>query len=176
MALRIFTFILLCVISGSVVFRSSAFAAQGAKTKNAEEKKAADQEDILEAVFRYQFSHNDSFIKSSAGAYYLSLGGTLNLKGTDVSDEFLKRFDGNKPSVLRYSEADVDVVKGVTDKRTGVKGLIFEVRTIEWVSEDEVKVEGGYYENGTSSSGEEYTVKREGGKWVVKSSKGLWIS
>ena len=57
-----------------------------------------------------------------------------------------------------------------------MKGLIFEVRTIKRVSEDEVKVEGGYYENGTSSSGEAYTVKREGSKWVVKSSEGLWIS
>jgi hypothetical protein len=176
MMIRILVFILLCVVPGNIVLERLAFTPQSANTKSVDEKRAADEADILEAVFRYQFSHNDSFMKSSAISYYLSFGGLLNLKGKDVGDEFLNRFAGNTPPVRKSSEANIHVIEGVTDKRTGMKGLIFEVRRIKWVSEDEVRVDGGYYENGTSASDEVYTVKREARKWVVKSAEMLSIA
>jgi hypothetical protein len=176
MALRVLALILFCAASGNLVGGCLAFAAQDAPVKSSEQKRTADENDITEAVFRYQFIHNDSFIRRTAAFYYLSLGGAFDNNSKDVSDEFLKRFDGNTPPVRKFSKAHYDLVEGITDKETGKKGLAFEVRTIKWLGDDAVEVEGGYIENGTSASGELFTVKREGGMWVVKSSKGLWIS
>ena len=46
--------------------------------------------------------------------------------------------------------------------------MLFRVDTITWVSETEVKVFGGYDEGYLSSSGNTYTVKKENGKWIVR--------
>ncbi len=49
--------------------------------------------------------------------------------------------------------------------------MIFRVDSIFWVSEDAVRVQGGYYEAGLSASGNTYRVLLEKGRWVVKDDK-----
>jgi hypothetical protein len=128
--------------------------------------------DIREAVFRWQFDHNASGQQKKAQVYFLEIG----QKGGDPSDEFMKRFVDHKPPVRKVSACSADAGKGVLDKTTGEKGLIFRVTSIDWKSDTEVDVQGGYYEAGESASGNTYTLKKEKGKWKVTNDKMHWIS
>jgi hypothetical protein len=129
------------------------------------------EDDIREAVFRYQFQHNASGQQKQAGVYCLSVG-----EKTDPSDELIKRFAENKPPVHKISECTVGPFDGVVDQRTHTRGLVFRVGAITWISETEVEATGGYYEGGLSSSGNTYTVRKRLGKWTVTKDKMNWIS
>jgi hypothetical protein len=130
------------------------------------------EDDIREAVFRWQFDHNVSGQQKKAQAYFLSVG----QKHDDPSDEFMKRFADNKPPVRKRSECSADPGKGVLDKKTGERGLLFHVTSIKWKSETQVEAEGGYYEAGRSASGNVYTLKKGNGRWVVTNDKLVEIS
>ena len=129
------------------------------------------EDDIREAVFRWQFDHNASEQQGYAKVYFLEVGE----KEGDPSDEFIKRFAGNKPPVRKRSECSVST-RGDFDKKTGERGLVFRLRVIEWKSDTEVDVKGGYHEHGLSGSGNTYTLKKENGKWKVINDKMHWIS
>ena len=112
----------------------------------------AAEADIAEAVFRYQFEHNASGIQQKADHYCLSLPGE---RSPDAG--FLHRFDGNKPPVSTADECE----------RKSGHDLFFRVQHLDWRSEAEVWVRGGYWEGNLSSSTESYRVRRKNGKWVV---------
>lgn len=130
------------------------------------------QDDIREAVFRYQFAHNASGQQTGAAVYCLWVGE----KATDPSDDFMRRFANHKPPVRKMSECKADPSHGVIDKRTGAQGLGFRATSIKWLSDIEVEVEGGYYEAGLSASGNTYIVNKQKGKWVVSSDRMNWIA
>lgn len=127
-------------------------------------------DDIREAVFRYQFVHNNRGLRG-VDVFFLALG-----QNTDPSQEFLKRFAGHTPPVKPVSACRIDPLRGVFDKDTGKGGLVFRVEGIAWVNDKKVEVEGGYYRNGLAASGNVYTVESKSGKWVVVGDKMLWIS
>lgn len=129
-------------------------------------------DDIREAVFRYQFDHTASGQQKTAKVYFLGVGE----KATDPSDEFMKRFADHKPPVRKASASHFVRGKGLLDKKTGERGLAFRNTLIKWISDTEVEVSGGYYETELSSSGNTYTVQKENGKWKVTKSKVNWIS
>ena len=134
-----------------------------------------DEDDILESVFCYQFSHNPSSLQQKAGAYYLSLGENAH----DPSDLFMQRFAGYAPPVRKVSRSKFDpsVLRGrIVDTETGEQGLIFMVKSIKWFTATEVWVNGGYYQNGLASSGHTYTVQKKNGRWSVVKAKLRWIS
>jgi hypothetical protein len=66
--------------------------------------------------------------------------------------------------------------KGIVDKKTGEKGLIFSVTNIEWKSDTEVHVSGGYCKELLDASGNTYTVKKQKGKWKVTNAQMNWMS
>jgi len=138
---------------------------------SADDARKIQEDDIREAVFRWQFEHNDSFQQEKAKVYFLEVGE----KEGDPSDELTKRFAGNKPPVRKRSVCSVST-RGDFDKKTGEKGLVFRVRIIEWKSDTEVEVKGGYHEHGLSASGNTYTMKQKSGKWRVTNDKMDWIS
>jgi hypothetical protein len=117
-------------------------------------------DDIREATFRWQFNHNASGQQTNAQIYYLEIG----QKGGDPSDEFMKRFADHKPPIRKVSQCSADIRKGVRDRKTGEHGLIFRVTSIDWKSDTEVDVQGGYYEGGHSASGNTYTLRKDKGK------------
>jgi hypothetical protein len=129
----------------------------------------ADEDDIREAVFRYEFAHNASGQQQTAKVYFLSLG-----KDTDPGDAFMSRFKDHKPPVKKRSQATGQFE--VIDKETGERGLIFRVTAIKRLDENKVVVDGGYYEAGLSSSGNTYTVERTEHKWGVTKDQMNWIS
>jgi hypothetical protein len=142
---------------------------QGQASGSKFELTAAEQDDIREAVFRYQFEHNASGQKQNAKVYFLSLG-----KDKEPGDAFIARFKDHKPPVKKLSQAQKTFE--VIDKETGERGLIFRAVTIKVIDANKVQVDGGYYEGGLSSSGNVYTVERKEGKWIVTKDQMLWIS
>lgn len=130
------------------------------------------ENNVREAVFRYQFQHNSSVQGQRAAVYCLSIGE----KNTDPSDDFMKRFAGFKPPVRKASDCSTDAYRGVMEKSTGKRGLVFRVKAIKWTSDTEAEVVGGYFEDGLSASGDTYTVKRQHGTWKVVRSKINWLS
>ena len=133
--------------------------------------RSAEEGDVREAVFRYQFEHNSSGQQKKAAVYCLSVG-----ENTDPSDDFIRRFANHKPPVRKISQCDVGPFDGVVDKLTHKLGLVFRVSSIKWISETEVEASGGYYEAGLSASGDTYTVRKWLGKWRVTKDKMNWIS
>jgi len=130
------------------------------------------EDEIWEAVFRYQFLNNASGQQKRAAVYCLSIG-----ESADPSDEFMKRFAEYQPPVRKISECNVGGFDGVVDKNTHKRGLIFRVGSMNWISGTEVEARGGYFEGGLSASGNTYTV-RKGllGQWMVSEDKMNWIS
>jgi hypothetical protein len=108
--------------------------------------------DIAEAVFRYQFEHNASAIQQKADHYCLSLPGERS-----PGAEFLQRFQGNHPPVLSADEC----------QRKSGHDLFFRIQRLDWRSDTEVWVSGGYWEGNLSSSLESYRVRLKNGKWGV---------
>lgn len=129
-----------------------------------------DVEALREAVFRYQFEHNASSKKQSAGVYFLSLGD----RG-DPTPEFIARFAGHDPTVKPASDATVGAGGLVADPETGAIGLIFRIDSEQW-ADGEVTVEGGYYEGEVSASGNVYTVVCDDNHWTISDDRMRWIS
>jgi hypothetical protein len=138
----------------------------------AENLRQSQEDDIREAVFRYQFEHNASGQQKTAKVFFIGVEGNAG----DPSDMLLKRFADNKPPVRKASASHFVKGKGIVDKQTGELGLAFSVTSIKWISDTEVQANGGYYEAEESSSGNTYTLQKENGKWKVTKSKMNWIS
>lgn len=127
-----------------------------ASTEGSSPTRAAAEQDIAEAVFRYQFGHNASGIQKKAARYCLSLPGDRS-----PDDAFLQRFAGHQPPVASAEECE----------RVGGKNLYFRVQRYDWRKDDEVWVRGGYYEGNLSSSVESFQVVRRDGRWTVKGAR-----
>lgn len=123
----------------------------------------SEADNIREAVFLYLINHwqeiNEQLI------YFLDFG--LGGEHKDPSNEFIYRFKNNVFTVKRVSSCKIQT-SGVKDKKTGKKGIVLQVRSIKWISDNEVKVEAGYYLNGLGIEHSIYDLRKENGKWVVK--------
>ncbi len=135
-------------------------------------------DDLLEAVFRYQFENNHSGQQQDAKVCCLSIriNGEITGREADPTAEFLKRFEGYSTPVVKASTCTRDVREGVKHKDTGARGLILRVSGVRWKDEKNVEVEGGYYEAGLSSSGNTYRLEKQGDSWVVTEDVLNWIS
>jgi len=133
------------------------------------------EDDIREAVFRYQMQHIGADMRHKADAYYLSV--TTFWFDWSPSDGFLSRFMNQKPPVMPVSQctAEADGVKNKT-RWWQNEGLILSVGSVKWISDREAEVEGGYFEHGTSASGNIYRVIKRHGRWVVVHDRLIWIS
>jgi hypothetical protein len=134
------------------------------------------EDDVLEAVFRYQFSHDSSGLQGRARVFFLSV------YDHDPSSNLMERFQGHEPPVRRVSDCEhSDEARGssaiwVVDSNTGEPGLIYRVERIMWLTDAEAEVTGGYYAGGRAASGNLYRVVREGEEWVVKKDTLQWVS
>ena len=114
--------------------------------------RSAAEDDIAEAVFRYQFDHNASAIQKRAEKYCLSLPGEKM-----PNADFLQRFEAHRPPVAAADQCE----------RKSGKNLFFRVLKLDWRKDNEVWVRGGYFEGNLSASTETYRVQLKDGKWVV---------
>jgi hypothetical protein len=120
------------------------------------EAQAHAEGDIAEAVFRYQFEHNASTIRQGAERYCLSLPDEHNPDAV-----FLQRFEAVRPAV---------VAAGQCTKKAS-RDLFFRVQKLDWQSDDEVWVRGGYSEGTLKATAESYQVHRRNGRWTVDGSR-----
>jgi hypothetical protein len=133
----------------------------------------AEEDNIRESVFLYQFAHNGSALGNKSAAYYLAIGTWQH----DPSPQFIIRFQGLKPAVKPVSGCTTESsVDGAVDPRTHQRGLIFTITQVRWLSNTRVEVSGGYWESGMSSSENIYTVDYRRGRWTVTSDKLVGIS
>jgi hypothetical protein len=131
------------------------------------------EDDIREAVFRYQFDHDAIQQKPHTKVYFISFE---NRK--DPDDKFLKRFAGNIPNVKKESQAVAsnNGTGGVIDKESGGLGIIFRITQLKWVNENEVEVEASFHVAMLFAGGCKYLVMRQDKKWVVKWCVSKWES
>ena len=131
----------------------------------------SEEDKIREAVFRHQFEFNASGLGNSAYAYFLSIEG-----GNDPSPELLEQFSGHRPPVKPVTASVLEPgTAQVLDRDSRLPGLIFMIKEILWLSDDEVEVEGGYEEASENGAGNMYRLKKEDGRWRVVASQMLWI-
>ena len=124
--------------------------------------------DMAEAVFRYQFDHNESGQQDGAHVYCIGFAITPDDE-RDPSPDFVARFAGNSPPVKARSQCFINARNWniVIDKATRKTSLIFTIRAVKCPNETSCEVEGGYSESGTSSSDNTYYLEKRDGKWVV---------
>ncbi len=136
--------------------------------------KTAAEDDIREAVFRYQFDHDAPQQKPITKVHFISVESKQ-----DPDNKFLRRFAGNEPVVKqasqsRFSDNGVD---SVIDKTTGEAGIIFSVGKVNWINENEAEIKASYYVANLFAGGCNYKVVRQDEKWIVKGCLGnIWES
>jgi hypothetical protein len=138
------------------------------KQKLTGEERKYQEDDIYEAVFRWQLQQYESIRNKNIKVYFFSLG------NDDPSFSFLKRFADHDPPILRGSDANTFPV--VVDKITGEKGAMFFISSIQWISDAEVRVKGGVSIANLNGYGGDYKVVKEKGKWTVVGENNSWMS
>ena len=130
-----------------------------------------DADDVREAVFRHMFGQNASGMQQSAGVYCLEVESQR-----DPTAGFLSRMRDVRVPLKAVSQCSASADKGVVDKATHKRGLIFRIESVAFKDAHHATVNGGYYEAGLSASGNIYTVELRGKKWVVTKDQMTWIS
>jgi hypothetical protein len=130
------------------------------------------EEDIREAVFRWQFTHHEAGLAHEAKVFFLAVGE----KGGDPPEGLLRRFAGHRPPVRKASASRLVPGNGVVDRQTGERGLRFRITRIRWVSEEEAVVNGDWFEGGLNASGDTFTVRKRDGRWQVTVGTAIWSS
>jgi len=136
----------------------------------------AQEEEIYEAVVRHAFTeYGEHMLGEEESARWqrklLRCTFFLDIDGRDPSDEFMKRFAGEKPTVRKASEVDAFVKeKGEAIFRPDTLNLIpsLYLGKVLWHSDTSVKVEFLAYLAPREQAWWERTVVREEGRWVVK--------
>lgn len=143
-------------------FLATLVAAPAMQKGSADSAQTSQEDDLREAVFRYQFKTVELVF-----SYHF-----ISIDGKKPSTAFVQRFRDDAPPVESISEC-VRVkkpMKGVVSRKDDKPGIIFNVGAIKWISAMKADVEGGY-ECGdacTEQSGV-YHASKQGTRWVVGS-------
>lgn len=120
------------------------------------------EDDIREAVFRYQMHHYKSDV------YFLAIN------NRDPSNNFMARFKGCKRPVRKRSESKFESAGPSTrDKKTGAKGVILESWDLKWLN-NSVEVYGAEMWIPRCGSGFKFSVALKDRRWVVTDAK--WVA
>jgi hypothetical protein len=146
----------------ALLLAAVAAAALPAQKNAGESPRPAEDDDVREAVFRYQF-HNAGI----SLAYHF-----IAIDDKNPSDAFLRRFKDDDPPVRPISESRIEKkpIRTVVSKKDGQNGIIFRVGRIKWVSDAKADVEGNFEcgDNCTGATGVYHAVKQDG-HWTVES-------
>jgi hypothetical protein len=134
--------------------------------------KAEEELRIQQSVLRYQFEHNAAAKKYDIFCIAMSEGET----NSDALTKLIRDLNDASHKVLKHSDCNAHIDDGVTERSSGKSALMLNVGTVNWLAKDEAVVEGGYYENGLSSSGNTYHLKKISGVWQVVQNQMNWIS
>jgi len=126
----------------------------------------AEENRIRVAVFEYEMQEHP------AAVYFLSIGEAAG----DPNDVIMKHFDGNVPPVKPASQCTTGPGGSINDMLTGDTGVLIKAAAINWISETEVEVKGGYLADAKSASANTYHVVLQDGLWVVDKDTVNWGS
>jgi hypothetical protein len=119
--------------------------------------RAGQEDDIREAIFRYEMKDRASII-------------FLDINNQDPSDSFMSRFSDVKLPIKKMSAiapAKKPLQRWIHDRETGKPGVALSVGKIAWTSDHEVIVAGGYFCGSLCAGGDFYVTIRDG-RWVVE--------
>lgn len=137
-------------------------AALTAQKAGDESARAAQEDDIRETVFRYQFKNAEI-----SAAYHF-----IAIDDKNPTEAFLRRFKDNDPPVRPLSDSRIEKkpIRTVVSKKDEQGGIIFRVGQIKWISDVKADVQGSYDcgDNCEGASGTYHTVKQDG-RWAVDS-------
>jgi hypothetical protein len=125
----------------------------------------SEDDDIAAAVFRYQLQQRSQ--QSNWNVFYLALG----WDPFSVSDECVKVFSEHAPPVRKFIKSEYDAAQIRKEK-----GLVLGVSEIKKKSETEAEVEGYLFVVPGEAEGFRFSLIRENGKWLVKSSRATWVA
>jgi len=121
-------------------------------------KRAAQEDDIREAIFRYEMKDRASII-------------FLNINNQDPSDSFMKRFSDVKLAVKKLSAiapAKRPAQRWIYDRETGKPGVALWTGKFTWTSDHGAIVDGGYYCGSLCAGRGDFYLAFKGGRWVVE--------
>lgn len=109
------------------------------------------------AVFEYQMQ------RYQAAVFFISVGEAAG----DPDAVIMKHFEGRVPPVKPASQGLPGGGGSINDMTTGEQGIILKAGAINWISEKEAEVTGGYFANTKSATGNTYHMLLRKGEWVV---------
>lgn len=118
------------------------------------------------AVFEYQMG------QYNAASYFLSIGEAAG----DPSAEIMQHFAGRTPPVKPASQGTVGGGAGLSDLQSGDSGVMLKAAAINWISDTEVEVKGGYFAGAKSATGNTYHLTLKDGEWAVDKDTVDWKS
>ena len=125
----------------------------------------AQEEDIREAVFRYQMAklpREFRFITriKFPEVYFLSVN------NADPSPTFLARFRNDGPAVKARSAVKPRRFE-VFDKTTGKQGMILSADKVRWIAANQAKVETSWHKDGRGGTFGTCLVEKQKSGWAV---------
>jgi hypothetical protein len=150
---------------------------------------AASEEDIREAVLRYQMEDwirtvdrdeaeaKNQADKEAAQHYNFKIF-FVEISGKDPTDDLMKRLATVPRIVKKASDSETRKTLGmpVVNRDTQERGIIFSADDIRWLGKNRVKVEGGYHCDGLCGADYTFDVRFEKGRWIVRKARMNWIS
>lgn len=134
--------------------------------------KAEEELRIQQSVLRYQFEHNAAANKY--GIFCIAMGERET--NSDAPTKLIRDLNDASHKVVKHSDCNAHIDDGVTERSSGKPALMLNVGKVNWVAKDEAVVDGGYYENGLSASGNTYHLKKVSGVWQVVQNQLNWIA
>jgi hypothetical protein len=125
-------------------------------------------EDVREAAFRHLF-------KTWGWGYQRPEVFCIEVEGKDPSDALVHRFDSLETPVKKGSECSISPEEGVRDRKTGKRGLWFDIGKARPRAEAELEVDGGY-STGLGSAAITLRLRKKEGKWSVVDDVIRWVS
>ena len=175
---RSFALMLACSATGCG--QRSGQLARAAREQKA--TRAATEDDVREAVLRYEFEHFAVNMGFDVPVYYLSSVRPRNpydgrssplpaLRGRDPYDGFIRRFEGHDPPVERSSLCTDEGRWDIVDKVTGERGCVFWTGSITWRTSVEAELDGGHDMGRRHAAEYRYSIIRERGRWLVREAR-----
>jgi hypothetical protein len=124
-------------------------------------RKSHGSDDIREAVFRYQFSDNCKGADPGCDIFFLMVENER-----DPTDDFMARFRDATVRVKKASQAFWACDPEVVDKVSHEPGVLLRIDGLSWLG-DHASVSGGSRAGLDSGSNDDYSLRRDAGKWVV---------
>jgi len=135
--------------------------------QSSEQKEELDSS-IVESVFRYQIKQCGD--NTSLKVFLLSV------RGSDPSDEFMKRFADDSVTVKRRSAlAKSEATKEFIDNESGKSAALLSIDKLRLLEEGKAEVEGSCGYADWAVRGYRFSVVREKNRWMVKRADPTWV-